>query len=162
MAPVALSDMAYGCFQCQPPTRLANITDKDLKTTIESAEDRWEAGIECRVPGHGFEKVLPACPICGSRILKESCTPPLGGFGWSGSGKTVFWASVMMEMERLLFARLGVERTNFYDHGEYEETVLAPFKKGVLPDKTKPKQHRRLAILLKRAGWLERMLILTD
>lgn len=152
--------LAYGCLRCQPPTRYADLPDK-LRSLIpiHDLPVLWTHPVLC--PEHHLP-LIPRCGECGSTIDQYGATPPVGIWGLSAAGKSVYCAALYLEIERRLHEWTGIRKRFVSDPADLQVVVRALEDRGILPGKTQWDGQRSLVMVLSGAGWPSRKLTLTD
>ena len=151
--------LAYGCYLCRVPTRYEDLT-KDVKWQIplDNLSLLWRKHVPC--PEH-YGDLRPFCPNDFYRIDQDGNLPPVGIYGFSSAGKTVFCAALMIELERLLFNMTGILQDRLFDQGEYLKQVVSPLQtRGIVPEKTYG--HRSLSLKLYKSGWFRKKVTFND
>ena len=150
--------LAYGCYLCTTPTRYEDLP-KDIKWQIplDNLSLLWRKHVRC--PEHHGD-MRPFCPEDFYRIDQDGNIPPVGIYGFSSAGKTVFCAALMVELEKL-FNMTGILQDRLFDQGEYIKQVVAPLQtRGIVPEKTFG--HRSLSLKLYKNGWFRKKVTLND
>src|SRR5262249_26139572 len=115
------TELAYGCYLCskkEPPTRYADLR-KEIQERIPTSLEKVEAiikGLNLRkeiqerirtetlsllwlisvLCDKHHRDLRPFCSKCYSRIDEDGNIPPVGIWGFSRAGKTIFCAALMM------------------------------------------------------------------
>ncbi len=113
---------------------------------------------------HPTDHLIPCCPFCRRPISPDSSVPPVGFWGLSSSGKTVFCASMWIALRERLYKDTRIQYTRLFNRNDYEKKVIAPFERwGIVPEKTALDKCQRLVLKLARDEWqMRRQVTLTD
>ncbi len=154
-------DLVFGCLLCDRPARYGDLQDETKKQfTPQVLNSVWDGRVLC--PTHRLA-LVPRCPACGAPIDRDGATPPIGIWGASFSGKTVYCAALLMEIERSLFRDTCISVQRMFDLRDYRRRVVDPLRnRGIVPDKTQPGEHHSMILKLQRDGLLRRKVTLTD
>jgi hypothetical protein len=169
--PIPTNKMLYGCYSCKADElrlfeELSPETFKGLSAEIRARFPNnlaaiWAGHVFCE--RHNSLPLLPRCPTCRVIIDRDGWISPVGIWGSSSAGKTVYCAALMMEIDRLLYDWTGLTASHFHDHGKYKVEVGDRFKNnGIIPGKTGHDQRRTLILKLRGKGWNNRKITLTD
>ena len=164
LEPRALDEMAYGCHMCLRPKLYKELSDDFKQALPVDLRQIWDVRPECPEPRHHLA-IVPRCPVCSLPIQREGFHPPIGIWGGVKSGKTVYCAALAQEMEGPLFQQTGLLRQFLVDRSEYKRAVVNPLfggASGLLPDKNRPDEHRKLVLRLWGGDWPSRSITLTD
>jgi len=154
-------DLRYGCFSCKNPSRYADLP-KEIREQIpiDDLSRLRDAPVLCGEHVLGIKAVCSQCPLT---IDEDGDTPPVGIWGFSSAGKTVFCAALLIEIQRWLNNWTGIAKHFLFNRNDYEEQVVKPLvSRGRVPEKTREEEHRRLCVKLSRSGWFRWKITLND
>ncbi len=163
LSPIPMNKMLYGCYLCDnPKLTLYDELPHETRTRFPANLSAiWSTPVPCH--DHPNLYLLPHCPTCKVIIDRDGWSPPIGIWGASKAGKTVYCASLMVEIDSHLYDWTGMTAIHFHNERKYKEEVGDKFKiNGIIPGKTKPDDRRTLVLKLRGDGWRNRKLALTD
>lgn len=162
-------ELLFGCYRCREIDHTAATYDElspDMQAALGTKaelDSLWDRAAPPRCPQHAGLSISAACPRCGGAISRSNEAPPSTIFGGANSGKSVFCAVLVKELDRL-YEATGVATAARHDADYLSQVVQPLFDQGVLPNKTAvdASAHRRVVIRAGGADWPQRRYVITD